>query len=157
MNKTFALEHTTQPPRDPHTLGTVALALATCPHPDKSQVRTAAASQAPSPVWCAACGALRLGGGVASRWQMATLPSFLTRKRFEDLVVLLHGIRQLTLLARSQTSTRAPGSRGDAIFRSVRASLLELARLPIVQGLDRLEAALAEAAATFGRREETSR
>lgn len=156
MNKTFALEQPTQPLRDPHTLGTVALALATCPHPEKSQVRTAAASQAPSPVWCAACGALRLGG-VASRWQMATLPSLLTRKRFEDLVVLLHGIRQLTLLARSQTSTRAPGSRDDAIFRRVRASLLELARLPIVQGLDRLEAALTEAAATFGRREEASR
>ncbi|MGH7435331.1 MAG: hypothetical protein ACRENE_06630 [Polyangiaceae bacterium] len=151
MNKTFALQHPTDPPRDPHTLGTVALSVATCTHPEKSQLRMAAKPEGPDPIWCAACGALRFGGGAASRWQMAALPSLLTKKHFEDVVVLLHGVRQLTLLARSQPSTGAPGSRESTVFRTVRASLLELARLPIAQGLDRLEAALAETPASFAR------
>lgn len=157
MNKTFALEHPAEPPRDPHTLGTVALSLAACAHPEKNQLHAAPGSEGADPIWCAACGALRFGEGPASRWQAAALPSLLTKKHFEDVVVLLHGIRQLTLLARSQASTGAPGSRDHAIFRTVRASLLELARLPVVQGLDRLEAALAETPATFGRTGEASR
>jgi hypothetical protein len=157
MNKTFALEHPTEPTDDPHTLGTVALSLVACTHPVNSQLRPAAKEEGADPIWCAACGALRFGEGPASHWQAAALPSLLTKKHFEDVVVVLHGIRQLTLLARSQTATGSPGTRDGAIFRTVRASLLELARLPVVRGLDRLEAALAEAAATFGRRAEASR
>ncbi|MGH7437052.1 MAG: hypothetical protein ACRENE_15365 [Polyangiaceae bacterium] len=157
MSKTFALQHPTEPLHNPHTLGTVALSLATCTHPDSSQLRPAPESEGADPIWCAACGALRFGEGPASRWQPAALPSLLTKKHFEDLVVLLHGVRQLTLLARSQPCTPVAGSRESAIFRSVRASLHELARLPVVQGLDRLEAALADSPATFGRTGEASR
>jgi hypothetical protein len=107
----------------------------TCTHPEASHVQG---------VWCAACGALRFGQGPAVRWQAATLSSLLTKKQFEDVVLLLHAIRQLTLLARSQPSPGAPGSPAHILFRNVRSSLGELSRMPLVRDVDRLEAAIAE-------------
>ncbi len=144
MIKTFALEPPNGEPCAPHSLGTVAAALVTCAHPEASHVRAAAEPYAPEPVWCAACGALRAGEGPAAGWQAATLSSLLTKKQFEDVVLLLHAIHQLTLLAQSQPSPGAPGSPAHIFFRNVRASLGELSRMPLVRDVDRLEAAIAQ-------------
>jgi hypothetical protein len=143
MNKTFALEHPSGEPCARQTLGTVAAALVTCTHPEASHLRAAAEPYAPQNVWCAACGALRSGEGPAVRWQTATLLSLLTTKQFEDVVLLLHAVHQLTLLARSQPSPGAPGSPAHIFFRNVRASLGELSRMPLVRDVERLEAAIA--------------
>jgi hypothetical protein len=156
MSKTFALQHPTPEPCDPHTLGTLAASLVTCTHPGHNQVRTEA-SDSGHPIWCAACGALRFGDGPTSPWQVAALPSLLTKKHFDDVVVLLHSIRQLALLAGTQRPAGALGSRDRSVLRSVRASLVALARLPIVRGLDRLEAALGEMPSTFDRTGEQAR
>jgi hypothetical protein len=147
MNKTFALEHSTaeaSAPHEPHTLGVLAAALVTCTHPEASHVRAAAEPYAAQSVWCAACGALRSGEGSTVRWQPATLPSLLTKKPFEEVVLLLHAIHQLTLLARSQPSPAPPGSPAHVLLRNLRSSLGELSRMPLVRDVDRLEAAIAE-------------
>ncbi len=157
MNETFALQHPQDPARDPHSLGTVAVSLVACMHPESSQLRATDTSAGAAPIWCAACGALRFGEGPASRWQRPALPSLVKKRHVEDLVLLLHSIRQLTLVARTETSATAPASRERSVLRSIRASLLTLARLPIVQGLDCLEAALAEMPVTFGSAREASR
>jgi hypothetical protein len=155
MNKTFALQHPMEPSRDPHTLGTVAVSLVACSHPEPSQLRAADEAAGAAPIWCAACGALRFGEGPASRWQRPALPSLLTKKHFDDFVLLLHSIRHLARLAGSQSPTGAAGSRADSVLRSLRTTLLAVARLPVVQGLDGLEAALAEM--TFDRTGKESR
>jgi len=139
MSKPFVLPHPTDPPRDPHTLGTLAASLVSCAHPETSQLRAPGSSNATDPIWCAACGALRFGEGPTSRWQVAALPSLLTRKHFEEVVLVLHCVRQLTLLTGQGASSGSGGA-----FRRVRASLSELARLPLVQGVDRLDQAIAE-------------
>ena len=141
MSKPFVLPHPTEPLRDPHTLGTLAASLVSCTHPDETQLRAPGNSDATDPIWCAACGALRFGKGPASRWQLAALPSLLTKKHFEEVVLVLHCVRQLTLLTARDASS---GSAVHGAFRRVRASLSELARLPLVQGVDRLDQAIAE-------------
>lgn len=140
MTKPLALQHPTEPPRDPHTLGTLAASLVACTHPERSHLRAPASSDGADPIWCAACGALRFGEGPASRWQVAALPSLLTRKHFEEVVLVLHCVRQLTLLTGRDALS---GSEVHGAFRRVRASLCELARLPLVRQLDRLDEALA--------------
>jgi hypothetical protein len=136
------------PPDEPHvprSLGTLAAALATCGHPDGSHLRVAIdpAADAETATWCAACGALHADGRSTGSWQSPSLASHLTRKRFEDVVLLLHGVVQLTQLARAQGSPGAIGSSAQVVLRHVRASLSELARLPVVRDVDRLEEAIA--------------
>jgi hypothetical protein len=138
MTKPLALPHPTDPARDPHTLGTLAASLIACTHPAASQLRAPGRSDGADPIWCAACGALRFGEGQASRWQVAALPSLLTRRHFEEVVLVLHCVRQLTLL-----TGQAAGSAVHGAFRRVRASLCELARLPLVREVDRLDQAIA--------------
>jgi hypothetical protein len=144
MIKTFALEHPNGEPCAPRSLAAVAAALVSCAHPATSHGSAAAEPCAPQSAWCAACGALRSGEGPAASWQAPTLVSLLTKKQFEDVVLLLHAIHQLTLLARSQPSPGAPGSPAHVFFRNVRASLGELSRMPLVRDVDRLEAAIAQ-------------
>jgi hypothetical protein len=151
MNKTFALEHPPEPSRDPHTLSTLAASLMACTHPDQSRLHATSRPATGDPIWCAACGALRFGEGPASRWQLAALPSLLRKRHFDDFAVLLHSLRQLALLADTQGPAGAPGSRAHSVLRAIRASLVALGRLPIVQGLERLEAVLAEMPAAFDR------
>jgi hypothetical protein len=134
MLKTFPAAE----PRAPSTLAAVAAALVTCTHPASSHVLVSAHAA----TWCAACGALRAGGGgEPAAWLAARLPSLLTRKHFEEVILVLHCIRQLTLLTQREAS---PGSAVQGAFRRVRASLSELARLPIVRDVDRLDEAIAE-------------
>jgi hypothetical protein len=146
MNKTFpaALHPSGEPPLGPHTLGTLAAALVTCEHPEQSRV-SANATSAEDAVridWCAACGSLRIGESQTTRWQSAAYTSLLTKKHFEEVVLLLHAIRQLTQLARAHASPAAPGSPAHIFFRNVRSSLSELSRLPLVRDVDRLEDAI---------------
>jgi hypothetical protein len=123
--------------RAPGTLAAVAAALVTCAHPAASQVRVSESAA----TWCAACGALRAAGeGAAAGWLAARLPSLLTKKHFEEVVLVLHCIRQLTLLTQREAS---PGSAIHGAFRRVRASLSELARLPLVRDVDQLDEAIA--------------
>ena len=124
--------------RPPGTLAAVAAALVTCAHPAASHVRVSASAA----IWCSSCGALRGGGeGEAVRWLPARLPSLLTKKHFEEVVLVLHCVRQLTLMTQREAS---PGSAVHGAFRRVRASLSELARLPLVRDVDRLDEAIAE-------------
>jgi hypothetical protein len=124
--------------RPPGTLAAVAAALVTCAHPAASHVRVSASAA----MWCSSCGALRGGGeGEAVRWLPARLPSLLTKKHFEEVVLVLHCVRQLTLMTQREAS---PGSAVHGAFRRVRASLSELARLPLVRDVDRLDEAIAE-------------
>jgi hypothetical protein len=145
MNKTFpaALQPSSEP-LGPHSLGTLAAALVTCEHPQPRRVSADAASAADDVRidWCAACGALRPGESPAARWQSATFTSLFTKKHFEEVVLLLHAIRQLTQLARAHASPAAPGSPAHIFFRNVRSSLSELSRLPLVRDVDRLEDAI---------------
>jgi hypothetical protein len=76
-------------------------------------------------------------------WQVPTLKSGLTKKHFEDLVLLLHAIVQLALLARTHASPTASGLSDQVFFRNLRISLAEIARLPVVRDVDRLEEAIA--------------
>ena len=124
--------------RPPGTLAAVAAALVTCAPPAASHVRVSASAA----MWCSSCGALRGGGeGEAVRWLPARLPSLLTKKHFEEVVLVLHCVRQLTLMTQREAS---PGSAVHGAFRRVRASLSELARLPLVRDVDRLDEAIAE-------------
>jgi hypothetical protein len=153
MMKTFASRP--EPPSDepsaPDTLGTLAAALVTCAHPEASHIPLAAdpAAEAMRRVWCAACGALGAGASATVRWQSPRCTSRLTKKHFEEVVLLLHAIRQLTLLARAHAAPGAPGSPEHVFFRTVRSSLWELSRLPVVREIDRLEQAIAEMAPTL--------
>ena len=123
--------------RAPGTLGTVAAALVTCAHPAASHVRVSASAA----MWCSSCGALRAAAeGEAPRWLPARLPSLLTKKHFEEVVLVLHCVRQLTLMTGREASS---GSAVHGAFRRVRASLSELARLPLVRDVDRLDEAIA--------------
>jgi hypothetical protein len=140
MSRTLALQQSAERPRDPHTLGTLAASLVACTHPEPNQLRAPGSSDGADPIWCAACGALRFGEGPASRWQLAALPSLLTRKHFEEVVLVLHCVRQLTLLTGREASS---GSAVHGAFRRVRASLTELARLPLVRQVDQLDEAIA--------------
>jgi hypothetical protein len=145
MNKTFptALQPSCEP-LGPHSLGTLAAALVTCEHPEQSRV-SANATSAEDAVridWCAACGSMRIGESQTTRWQSAAYTSLLTKKHFEEVVLLLHAIRQLTQLARAHASPAAPGSPAHIFFRNVRSSLSELSRLPLVRDVDRLEDAI---------------
>ena len=132
-------------PLAPRSLGTLAAALVTCPHPASSHVHAALdpAPGAAARIWCASCGALRTQNDAAAAWQPPTLTSVFTRKAFEDLVLLLHAVVQLGQLARAHASAGAASSPAHAFLRNVRASLSELSRLPVVRDVDRLEEALA--------------
>ena len=130
--------------RGPRSLATLAAALATCGHPEESHVRVPVdpAAEDAVAIWCAACGALL--PHCSPFWQPPSLASRLTRKPFEEVVLLLHAIVQLTQLARAQGSQAATASSSAPIvFRHLRASLSELARLPVVRDVDRLEEAIA--------------
>jgi hypothetical protein len=145
MNKTFpAVFQPSSEPLGPHTLGTLAAALVTCEHPEQSRVcaKATSAGDAVHIDWCAACGSLRIGESQTTRWQSAAFTSLLTKKHFEEVVLLLHAIRQLTQLARAHASPAAPGSPAHIFFRNVRSSLSELSRLPLVRDVDRLEDAI---------------
>ena len=131
-------------PLAPRSLGTLAAALVTCTHPDSIRVRAALhpRSGADAIAWCAACGALRAQGGAPAAWQAPSLASAFSRKAFDDLVLLLHAVVQLAQLARAHGSPGAAGSPESTFVRNVRASLSELARLPVVRDVDRLEEAI---------------
>jgi hypothetical protein len=129
----------------PRSLGTLAAALVTCIHPRRSRVR-AALDLGPDETgiyWCAACGALCPQDPDAP-WQAPSLTSAFSRKSFEDLVLLLHAVVQLAQLAQSHASSAAVGSPAHIFLRNVRRSLSELARLPVVRDVDRLENVLAK-------------
>jgi hypothetical protein len=68
----------------------------------------------------------------------------LTKKHLEELALLLHAIRQLSVLAQDHPLPAAPGSSVHVPWRNLRTSLAQLARLPLVRDLDRLEKALAQ-------------
>ncbi len=127
-------------PLAPRSLAVVAAALATCPHPEGSHIGVL--GDRASVTWCAACGALRAENGPGASWQSPALTSRLAKKHFEDVVLLLHAVVQLAQLARGQASPAAVGSPAHSFFRTVRASLSELSRLPVVRDVDRLEEAL---------------
>jgi hypothetical protein len=134
----------TPEPLAPRSLGTLAAALATCTHPEGSHVN-AVLDPCPGAIcWCAACGALRTEGSVGGAWRPPSLASAFSRKAFDDLVLLLHAVVQLAQLARAHGSPGAVGAAAHIFLRNVRASLLELSRLPVVRDLDRLEEALAQ-------------
>jgi hypothetical protein len=133
-------------PLAPRSLGTLAAALVTCPHPETSLVDAAVDPRpgADAVRWCAACGALRRGGSAGAGWQPPSLASAFSRKAFEDLVLLLHAVVQLAQLARAHTPAAAAGSPAHTFLRNVSRSLSELSRLPVVRDVDRLEEALAQ-------------
>ena len=117
----------------------------TCKHPASSHVR-AALDLGPGETgiyWCAACGALCTGDAGAP-WQAPSLTSAFSRKSFEDLILLLHAVAQLAQLAQSHGSSAAVGSPAHIFLRNVSRSLSELARLPVVRDVDRLEKVLAK-------------
>jgi hypothetical protein len=145
MMKTLAFRSLADEPAAPRSLGTLAAALVTCAHPEDSHVHLTGdpAAGAAAATWCAACGALRLQGSPTPPWRSAALSTLLTKKHFEDVVLLLHAVVQLALLARAHGSPGAPGSAGQTFLRNVRSSLSELARLPAVRDVDRLEEAIA--------------
>jgi hypothetical protein len=127
-------------PLAPRSLAAVAAALATCVHPESSHIGVP--SDRASATWCATCGGLRVEDGPGASWQSPALTSRLTKKHFEDVVLLLHAVVQLAQLARAQASPGAAGSPVHIFLRNVRASLSELSRLPVVRDVDRLEQAL---------------
>ena len=132
-------------PLAPRSLGTLAAALVTCTHPKSSRVR-AALDLGPDETgiyWCAACGALCPQDPDAP-WQAPSLTSAFSRKSFEDLVLLLHAVVQLAQLAQPHALSAAVGSPAHIFLRNVSRSLSELARLPVVRDVDRLEEALAQ-------------
>jgi hypothetical protein len=124
-------------PLAPRSLAAVAAALATCAHPEGSRIGV----PGDRATWCAACGGLRAKDGPGASWQSPALTSRLTKKHFEDVVLLLHSVVQLAQLARSQACP-APGSPAHIFLRNVSRSLSELSRLPVVRDIDRLEEAL---------------
>ena len=130
----------------PRSLGTLAAALVTCPHPETSLVDAAVDPRpgAGAMRWCAACGALRTGGSAGAAWQPPSLASAFSRKAFEDLVLLLHAVVQLAQLARAHAPAGSAGSPAHTFLRNVSRSLSELSRLPVVRDVDRLEEALAQ-------------
>ena len=131
-------------PLAPRSLGTLAAAFVTCAHPESSHVHAALdhAPGAATTVWCASCGALQTQSGADAAWQPPTLTSVFTRKAFDDLVLLLHAVVQLGQLARAERLPGAASSPANAFLRSVRASLTELSRLPVVRDVDRLDEAI---------------
>ena len=132
-------------PLAPRSLGTLAAALVTCIHPRRCVVR-AALHLGPGETgidWCGACGALYTQDATAS-WQVPSLTSAFSRQSFEDLVLLLHAVVQLAQLTQSHASPGAAGSPAHIVLRNVSRSLSELARLPVVRDVDRLEKALAK-------------
>jgi hypothetical protein len=127
------------------SLGTAAAALAVCLHPEASHLGIAGdlATGTASVAWCVACGALCSQTRPMASWQLPALTSNLTKKYFEDLVLLLHAIVQLAVLARSHASPSASGLSDQVFLRNLRISLAEIARLPVVRDVDRLEEAIA--------------
>ena len=125
-------------PLAPRSLTAVAAALATCAHPERNRIDV----PGDRATWCAACGALRVEDGPGASWQSPALTSRLTKKHFEDVVLLLHAVVQLAQLARAQASPGAAGSPAHIFLRNVSRSLSELSRLPVVRDVDRLEEAL---------------
>jgi hypothetical protein len=125
-------------PLAPRSLAAVAAVLATCAHPERSRIHV----PGDHATWCAACGGLRAEDGPGASWQSPALTSRLTKKHFEDVVLLLHAVVQLAQLARAQASAGAAGSPAHIFLRNVSRSLSELSRLPAVRDVDRLEEAL---------------
>jgi hypothetical protein len=152
MMNASRLEVPADEPLAPSSLGTAAATLATCAHPEGSAIALSGdlVASAAAATWCAACGALRPGGGPGGAWQRPALTSSLTKKRFEDLVLLLHAIGQLAQLTRGHPLPGGAGS-PNALFLRVRASLAELSRLPVVRDVGRLEEALAAMPASLVR------
>jgi hypothetical protein len=122
------------------SLAAVAAALLTCAHPEGTPIGVPGDRAAAT--WCAACGALRSEAAPEASWQSPALTSRLTKKHFEEVVLLLHAVVQLSQFARAQASPGAAGSPAHIFLRNVRASLSELSRLPVVRDVDRLEEAL---------------
>jgi hypothetical protein len=141
MNSAFRSDHATVMPIAHRSIGTIAAALATCTHPKSRQVLVAGPAEGTEDTWCAGCGALRTHGGTVL-WQSPALTSQLTRRPFEELVLVLHAVVQLTQLAGAQGS-EASALPAPMLLRQVRASLAALARLPPVRDVDRLEEAIA--------------
>jgi len=131
-------------PLAPRSLGTLAAALVTCPHPETSLVDAAVDPRPGAMRWCAACGALRTGDSAGAPWQPPSLTSAFSRKAFEDLVLLLHAVVQLAQLARAHAPAGSAGSPAHIFLRNVSRSLSELSRLPVVRDVDRLEEALVQ-------------
>jgi hypothetical protein len=128
-------------PLAPRSLGTLAAALVTCIHPRGSRV-PAALDLGPGETgiyWCAACGAL-CPQDVRAPWQTPSLTSGFSRGAFEDLILLLHAVEQLAQLAQSHGFSGAAPA--HSVLRNVSRSLSELARLPVVRDVARLEKAL---------------
>ena len=129
-------------PLAPSSLGTAAATLATCAHPQGGHLAVSVDFAAVAATWCAACGALHPGDDPEGAWQPPALTSGLTKRHFEELVLLLHAVVQLTQLTRANISPGGSGS-STPIFLRVRASLSELSRLPVVRDVGRLEEAIA--------------
>jgi len=129
-------------PLAPSSLGTAAATLAACAHPQGSAVAVSGDFAAVAATWCAACGALHPVDRPEGAWQAPALTSGLTKKHFEELVLLLHAVVQLTQLTRGHASPGGSGS-STAVFLRVCASLSELSRLPVVRDVNRLEEAIA--------------
>jgi hypothetical protein len=129
-------------PLAPTSIGTAAATLATCAHPQGGHLAVSVDFAAVAAAWCAACGALRPGDDPEGAWQPPALTSGLTKRHFEELVLLLHAVVQLTQLTRANISPGGSGS-STPIFLRVRASLSELSRLPVVRDLGPLEEAIA--------------
>jgi hypothetical protein len=135
----------TPEPHAPRSLATLAAALVTCTHPESSRL-PAAPGRGPgaaSANWCAACGAL-FTEDPAAPWQAPSLTSALSRKAFEELVLLLHAVMQLAQLARTEAPVGPTTSPAHTFLRHLRASLSALSRLPVVRDVERIEEALAQ-------------
>ena len=130
------------PAEAPPSLGTLAARLVTCAHPERARVALPGSPAGPVTMWCGACGALYTDDGAGTPWRPAAVAARLGKKHFEDVIVLLHSVTQLAALARAQPVPSASASPAHAFVRSVRASLAELARLPVVRDVDRLEEAI---------------
>jgi hypothetical protein len=136
----------------PHTLATLGAALATCPHPARCQVdgQVSRDGQSEALVWCAACGAMALGDGLAP-WQRPVLVLELKGAEFEALAEAKQTMGQALLIAALDDSG---GPHSLAIDREVlEGAIRDVLTLTLFREIKRIDGArkvLALREAIFG-------
>jgi hypothetical protein len=118
-----------------HSLPAIAVALATCQHPEASRVsaNVIGTSRAVRITWCSVCGALSSDEQPRETWQPSTLAALLAKDPLEELSELARGIRTCAELAQEVASAEHAPSPPPGLLRALRSMLAALARTALVR------------------------
>jgi hypothetical protein len=122
-------------PPEPRSLSAIAMALATCRHPEACRIgaNVIVTARAVCITRCSACGALSSDEDPPETWQPSALAALLAKGPLEELSALVRGIRTCARLADEAASAERTPPPPPDVVRALHSILSALARTAIVR------------------------